>query len=88
VFSDTGLALRGAPVLVRLLPDEGVQASKPLEWKAVSDARGEFAVRVPAGTHRYRVEVKAEGFKLQAKEAVVAGNERVELNFLLERQTP
>jgi len=59
-----------------------------MEWKVVSDTRGEFAVRVPAGTHRFRVESKAEGFKIQIKEAVVAENERVELNFLLERQTP
>ena len=88
VFSGAGFALRGAPVLISSAGGAPTPRSKPLEWKTVTDARGEFAVRVPAGSRQYRVEVNAQGFEPQVKEAVVNENERVELNFLLGRQKP
>lgn len=87
VFSDAGFAQRGAQVVVRAVPEEGVKRPKPSEWKLVTDGRGEFAVRVPAGRIRYEIEVRADGFLPQKKETYVGIDERVELSFLLERQT-
>ena len=86
VFSDAGFAQPGTRVLIRALPDEGVKKPKPSEWKLVTDSRGEFAVRVPAGRIRYQIEVRADGFLPQKKETYVGIDERVELSFLLERQ--
>lgn len=84
VFADPGYALRGARVVVRATSTEGAKKPKPSEWKVATDGRGEFAVRVPAGSLRYVVAVEARGFARQEKETLVGINERVELNFLLE----
>ncbi len=84
VFADPGYALRGARVVVRATSKEGAKKPKPSEWKVATDGRGEFAVRVPAGSLRYVVAVEARGFARQEKETLVGINERVELNFLLE----
>lgn len=82
VFRESGLSLPGADV-------EIVAAGAPAGFKfkklqAVSDARGEFAFRVPPAEMKYRLSVKAAGYSPQTKEVAVAGFERVDVFFQLE----
>ncbi len=57
VFDERGFALPGAEILVR---------EKKTRWRRYSDARGEFAVRVPPGAG-YELVVKAKGYAEQAR---------------------
>ncbi len=78
VFRTPGFALAGAEVTVT--PAEG----KRKEHRLQTDARGEFALRVPAVPMRYTVHVKKVGFQAQEKPAEVQGEGRVDLTFMLE----
>ena len=85
VFQESGYLLRGAEVTVK--PD--AESKPPVKLStatAFSDARGEFAVRVPAVAMRYIVRVRAPGFQTQEKTVSIAGEERVDLFFSLERE--
>jgi Carboxypeptidase regulatory-like domain len=83
VFEDNGYALPGADVI--LAPEAQTQKTKPID--TVSDARGEFVVRVPPGPMHYTVSVSAKGFKSQRKTVSVEDQERVEVTFQLERES-
>ena len=86
VFRETGFSLPGAELAVDLT--EAPQgASKFKRIKAVTDARGEFAIRVPAGPMSYTVFVKAGGYRPGKKEVSIQGVERVELFFRLEPES-
>ncbi|MFN7923816.1 MAG: carboxypeptidase-like regulatory domain-containing protein [Bryobacteraceae bacterium] len=80
VFRDAGFALRGAEVVVTSAGD----AKKKAHWTAVSDARGEFFLRLPAGPASYNVVVRAPGFREQQKAVTFAADERYDFSFLLE----
>lgn len=93
VFRDAGFALRGAEVTATLAvaAEAGIEAAtppkkqkKPALWKATSDARGEFILRLPAGPGRYNVVVRAVGYKPQEKQVTFAADERQDFTFLLE----
>lgn len=67
VFTAEGFVLPGAEIRVRR------QGERKVRWRAQTDRRGEFAVRVPRGAE-YVLEVVARGFtaveqKLDAREA-------------------
>lgn len=67
VFTAEGFVLPGAEIRVRRAGERKVR------WRALTDRRGEFAVRVPRGAE-YVLEVVARGFaaaeqKLDAREA-------------------
>ena len=82
VFREPGFALHGAAVRLQVkAPPEGVKRPKP--QKAVSDARGEFAFRVPAGKAEYTISVQAAGFASEQKPASVTADERVDVYFEL-----
>lgn len=89
VFRDSGFALRGAEVFVTALPESdsepGKKKKKPkqVEWRAFSDARGEFWLRLPAGPASYNVVVRAQGFEAQQKVVKFAASERLDFHFLL-----
>ena len=84
VFRDDGRTLRGAQVTLRADPESGPPPKgRPLT--AVTDQRGEFAFRLPAGPMRYNVSVKALEFRAQEKFVSVSGDERVDVFFQLER---
>jgi hypothetical protein len=83
VFEGNGYALPGADVI--LAPEAQTQKTKPVE--IVSDARGEFVIRVPPGPMHYTVSVGAKGFKSQRKTVNVEDQERVEVTFQLERES-
>lgn len=67
VFTAEGFVLPGAEIRVRR------EGERKVRWRAQTDRRGEFAVRVPRGAE-YVLEVAARGFtavehKLDAREA-------------------
>jgi hypothetical protein len=82
VFTDTGLALRGASVQLIPGPQES-RKNKTRKMEAVSDSRGEFAFRVPATAGRYTVKVRRDGFEPQEKTVNVTGDERIDVSFQL-----
>ena len=86
VFRDTGFSLAGAELTVEPAP-EAKTPSKFKRIKTVTDARGEFAVRVPSVPMRYTVSVKARRYRLDKKEVSIQGEERVELFFRLEPES-
>jgi len=79
VFREPGFALRGA----RIVATATAGGKKKQEWKAISDGRGEFILRVPPGPASYNVSVTAAGFLTQEKTVALAGDERIELSFML-----
>jgi hypothetical protein len=86
VFRDTGFSLAGAELTV----EPAREAKTPPKFKrikTVTDARGEFAVRVPGAPMRYTVSVKAQRYRLDKKEVSIQGEERVELFFRLEPES-
>jgi hypothetical protein len=82
VFHESGMSLPGARVTVTPVPPEG---SKKVTGAAAatSDSRGEFAIRVPAGSMRYNVKVEARGFEPAEKQVQVEWDQRVEVFFRL-----
>lgn len=83
VFQKSGFSLRGARVTVRPAPEDGAVVSKKHVWKAVSDARGEFAIRVPAGAMRYTIRVEAKGWQPAEKSVTVHWDEHFDIFFRL-----
>lgn len=82
VFREPGFAVPGAEVTLSVLtPLPGKKSSKPR--KILSDARGEFAFRVPAGAAKYRVRAAAEGLVPVEKDVDVNASERVDVYITL-----
>lgn len=80
VFTADGLSLPGIKVSVKRKDDK-----KP-RWRAVSDSRGEFALRLPAGTETYEVTAGGKTFESQTKTVELRGSERVDVFFRLARK--
>ena len=88
VFDDQGFALRGARIVVTQASAESARNSPEREkrrWVGVSDARGEFAIRVPAGKGNYAVGVEAAGFSAEPKTVEIKAEERVDVLFRMVR---
>jgi hypothetical protein len=82
-FRPPGLALPGAKV--RIAPESSSSAGlklKPVETQ--TDARGEFAIRVPVVPMKWTVHVQANGYQAQARTVQIEGEQRVETTFQLE----
>lgn len=77
VYDENGFALAGVPIEVRR-PGE----KKP-KWRAASDRRGEFAIRVPAGRATYVISTASKQHASQEQALEVYGNERAEVLFRL-----
>jgi hypothetical protein len=86
IFQASGYALPAVAVTVTPESDPGNLPSKA-KLEAVSDARGEFVLRVPPGPIRYTVVVNAKGYQTQRKTVKIEGQERVEVTFQLERES-
>ena len=82
VFQQTGFSLAGAKVTVIPAP-EGGRSDKDSGETATTDARGEFAFRVPAGGVRYTVRVEADGWQPAEQVVVVELDQRLDLVFRL-----
>jgi hypothetical protein len=87
VFQESGYALPDATVTLTAEPPSGGQFVKAEKMEAVSDARGEFIVRVPPGPVHYAIVVAAKGYQSLRKSVAVEGQERVEVTFQLERES-
>ncbi len=86
VFRDPGFALPGAEVAVStVLPPDSHQKAK--KWKAISDNRGEFALRLPPGSVQYTVSVTCKGFGSDRKTVSVEGQDRVDVTFVLQPES-
>jgi hypothetical protein len=87
VFRSPGFALPGAEVTVvpKSAESGGVKFKK---IQTVSSRRGEWAVRVPAVPMEYTIYVKCSGYQSQENIAEIEGQQRRELNFVLEPATP
>ncbi|HBY59332.1 MAG TPA: hypothetical protein DEH78_05890 [Solibacterales bacterium] len=86
VFREPGFALPGAEVTVD--PDQ--KKPKKLKVKRTvlrSDARGEWALRVPAEPLRYTVTVKAAGFQTVTRDVEIHGEERADVYVELKAET-
>jgi Carboxypeptidase regulatory-like domain len=82
VFRESGLVLPGAEVM--LTPDPGTSGAKlGKPQKQISDARGEFAFRVPSEPMRFRVTAAAKHFKMQEKTVEIQGYERADVTLTL-----
>ena len=83
VFDRSGVSLPGAKVSVTPLAEGEESGRKPKVIRAVSDRRGEFAIRVPAGSMRYNVRVEADGFEPDEKQVQVEWDQHVDVFFRL-----
>jgi hypothetical protein len=86
VFHEPGFALPGAKIQLSAGPAERT-GSKVRKVKGSSDPRGEFVFHVPPGPAQYQVSVSAKGYKPQQKEVQVAGEERVDVTFVLKQES-
>jgi len=77
VFDERGFALPGAEIAVRRTGEK-----KP-RWRQQSDARGEFAVRVPLGGE-YELAVKAKGYAEQTRNVDARTGTREDTVFRLQ----
>jgi hypothetical protein len=83
IYRPPGFALSG--VQVKLVPDSSeVENVKLKKAEAVTDARGEFAVRVPPVPAKWRVDVKVDGYRPEQRSVSVTGEQRVDLSIILE----
>jgi len=83
VFQESGLSLPGARI--EIVPAGELQGARKFKrLEAVSDARGEFAFRVPVEEMTYKLSVRAAGYIPQEKTAQAAGEVRVDVFFRLE----
>jgi len=77
VFTAGGLALPGVPLTIKVKDD-----SKP-KWRAVSDRRGEFAVRLPLGRQTYEVSTHSGEHGNQTKTVDIDEQKSVNVIFRL-----
>ena len=78
VFRDSYLALEGARVVAYN------EASPRKKYRAVTNYRGEYRIRVPAGDATYIVEATAPRFAAARRTAQVYGIEKTTANMILE----
>ncbi len=80
VFRDSYLALPGAKVVAY---EDGKPRRK---YRAVTNYRGEFRIRVPAGDATYVLEASAPKFAAGRRTVEVYGIEKSTANIVLERR--
>jgi len=74
VFTNQGFALPGAWERVRRSNE------KKFRWEALSDRRGEFAIRVQQGAE-YELTIEARGFKPETRKIAARGDNRTDLTI-------
>jgi hypothetical protein len=87
VFQETGFALPNAEVVVIQDPAPETKHPKAKKMQAVSDSRGEFAIRLPVGNVRYAIKVSAKGFRGEEKSVTVQGEDRLDVTFQLHQES-
>lgn len=84
-FDERGFRLAGARVLTELT-SEPMMKLKKKKWEMISSPRGEFAIRLPAGRHTFRVEAAKDGFKPAEKTVSFEADERLDIILSLEAE--
>ena len=74
-FTGEGFSLPGAKILVEMKAAE-IKKDKGKKWQTVSNVRGEFALRLPAGHHAFLINASREGFKPVQKTVSFEQDER------------
>ncbi len=87
VFQQSGFSLQGATIMLTPTPEEGGEINTKDIQKTVSDRRGEFSFRVPAGAMRYTVRVEAEGWQPAEKTVESQWDQKVGVTFRLKPAT-
>jgi hypothetical protein len=87
VYRPPGFALPGVEVAVTPEQSE-VDGTKLKKTQAVTDARGEWAIRVPPVPAKWRVNVKIDGYRPEQRSVSVEGEQRVDLSITLEPARP
>jgi hypothetical protein len=83
VYRPPGFALPGAQVVVAPeQPEAG--GAKLKKTEAVTNGRGEWAIRVPPVPAKWRVDVKSNGYRPEQRSVSVEGEQRLELSIILE----
>jgi len=78
VFREPGYALPEAKVVLTLK-----DSPKGKKLETLTSPRGEFTFRVPPVSATYILKVSSKGFRPDEKEAVVTGEDRVDVTFVL-----
>ena len=82
-FDGRGFRLAGASVHAELTSESAVKLKKK-KWETISSPRGEFAIRLPAGKHTFRVSAAKDGFKPVEKTVSFDADERQDMALSLE----
>ena len=85
-FDGRGFSLPGASVVIELTSEPVVKVKKK-KWELLSSPRGEFAVRLPAGRHSFRVAAAKDGFKAVEKTVSFESDERQDIVLQLEGES-
>lgn len=84
VFEETGRSLPRADVTLEPAGGPAKELRKVKKIRYTTDARGEFAIRVPAVKQDYVLTVSASGFETQQKPVTISGDERVDVFIRLQ----
>ena len=82
VWDASGRSVAGVPITIRRISD------KQLKWELVSDARGEFAQRVPVGSQDYIIQANIKTPKGQPKPEItvhIDDDERKDVSIRLSK---
>jgi hypothetical protein len=87
VYRPPGFALPGVKVVVE--PEQAEShGAKLKKTEAVTDSRGEWAVRVPPVPAKWRIDVKVNGYRPEQRSVSVEGEQRVDSSIVLEPTRP
>ena len=87
VFRENGYALPGAELTLIPAADTNVPGVKLKTMQTVSDARGEFVLRVAPVAMRYTIKAAAKGYQPAEKSVTIEGEQRVDVTFQLEAES-
>jgi hypothetical protein len=86
-FNEKGLSMRAVAIEAEIQVPSG-QKLKKKKWTAVTDVRGEFALRLPAGKAKFLVNANTAGYTSQEKTVIFNSDERQNILFNMEPLSP
>ncbi|HWR54543.1 MAG TPA: carboxypeptidase-like regulatory domain-containing protein [Bryobacteraceae bacterium] len=84
VFEENGRALPHADIALERSGTPANELRKVKKIRYTTDARGEFAIRVPVAKQEYLLTVTAPGFETQQKPVTFSGEDRVNVFIRLQ----
>ena len=85
-FNEKGLSMQGVSVEAEIQTASQQKLKK--KWTTVTDVRGEFALRLPAGKIQFLVKVNKGGYKSLEKTVIFSSDERQNILFNMEPLPP